>query len=84
MMAENPGIPFGEVAKKLGEKWKSLSAEEKAPFEEKARIDKEKSATLTAAYKASGGGAAAAAAAAPEREDRFMAGSSSEEVEADN
>jgi len=38
--AENPGITFGQVGKLLGEKWKALSAEDKAPYESKADADK--------------------------------------------
>lgn len=38
--ADNPGIAFGEVGKKLGELWRGASAEEKAEFEEKAAADK--------------------------------------------
>ncbi|KAL3833229.1 hypothetical protein ACJIZ3_007965 [Penstemon smallii] len=33
----NPGIVFTEVGKVLGERWNKLTAEEKAPFEAKAR-----------------------------------------------
>ncbi|KAI8019841.1 FACT complex subunit SSRP1 [Camellia lanceoleosa] len=36
----NPGIAFTDVGRVLGEKWKKLSAEEKEPFEAKARADK--------------------------------------------
>ncbi|XP_074316762.1 FACT complex subunit SSRP1 [Silene latifolia] len=37
---EHPGIAFTDVGKALGEKWRSLSAEEKAPYEAKAQVDK--------------------------------------------
>ena len=32
IMKENPGIEFTQVGKKLGEKWRSLSAAEKARY----------------------------------------------------
>lgn len=40
--AENPGITFGDVGKMLGDKWKSLTAEDKVPYEEKAANDKKR------------------------------------------
>ncbi|PNW88436.1 hypothetical protein CHLRE_01g029450v5 [Chlamydomonas reinhardtii] len=63
--AENPGIAFGEVGKLLGERWKAMSAEEKAPYDEMAAKDKVRYADAMKAYKASGaaGGGEAAAAA---------------------
>ncbi len=33
---------IGEIAKKIGEQWKSLSAKDKAPYEAKAKKDKER------------------------------------------
>ncbi|XP_019442642.1 PREDICTED: FACT complex subunit SSRP1-like [Lupinus angustifolius] len=36
----NPGISFTDVGRVLGEKWKKMSAEEKEPYEAKARADK--------------------------------------------
>lgn len=39
---ENPGVTFGQIGRLLGEKWKSLSAEEKEPFEAKAAADKKR------------------------------------------
>ena len=48
---ENPGIAFGEVGKKLGEMWKSLSAEGKAPYNAKAEEDKGRYAIEMEAYK---------------------------------
>lgn len=38
----NPGISFTDVGRVLGEKWKKMSAEEKEPYEEKAREDKKR------------------------------------------
>jgi len=37
--ASNPGASFPEIGKKVGELWKSLSADEKLPFIEKQRAD---------------------------------------------
>lgn len=36
----NPGAGIGDIAKLLGAEWKALTAEEKAPYEERARADK--------------------------------------------
>jgi len=33
LKAENPNASFGELAKMVSERWKSLSTEEKAPYE---------------------------------------------------
>jgi structure-specific recognition protein 1 len=48
-----------QVGKLLGEEWKKLSAEDKAPYEAQAAKDKERYAAAMADYKAAGGGAAA-------------------------
>lgn len=40
--ANNPGISFGQIGKLLGEKWKSMDAEERAPHEAKAEADKKR------------------------------------------
>lgn len=40
--AENPGIAFGQIGKLLGEKWKSMDAEKRAPFEQQAEADKKR------------------------------------------
>lgn len=47
---ENPGIAFGEVGKKLGELWRSLTLEEKAPYDAKAEEDKGRYALEMEAY----------------------------------
>jgi|UniRef100_A0A7S4D1B1 hypothetical protein len=39
---EHPDVTFGEVGKALGELWKQLTAEEKAPFEKQAAQDKQR------------------------------------------
>jgi HMG (high mobility group) box len=41
MKKENPEADFMEISNTLGAKWKSLSAEEKNPYEEKYLEDKE-------------------------------------------
>ncbi|KAL2499984.1 FACT complex subunit SSRP1 [Abeliophyllum distichum] len=38
----NPGISFTEVGKVLGERWNKMTAEEKTPYEAKARADKKR------------------------------------------
>ncbi|KAK9813590.1 hypothetical protein WJX73_008969 [Symbiochloris irregularis] len=59
--ADNPGAPVTEIAKFIGAKWKEATAEDKAPFEEQARQDKERYKEQMAEYKAKlaaeGGGA---------------------------
>ncbi|PON35409.1 Structure-specific recognition protein [Parasponia andersonii] len=47
----HPGIPFGEVGRVLGDKWKKMSAEEKEPFEAKARQDKKRYKAEISGYK---------------------------------
>lgn len=51
--ADNPGIAFGEVGKKIGEMWKALSAEDRAPYDAKAEEDKSRYAQQMEAYKKS-------------------------------
>ncbi|KAF2280266.1 uncharacterized protein EI97DRAFT_455174 [Westerdykella ornata] len=51
---ENPGIKFGEVGKLLGEKWKSLSEKQRAPYDAKAAADKKRYEEEKAAYNAGG------------------------------
>ncbi|ODQ68495.1 Non-histone chromosomal protein 6 [Nadsonia fulvescens var. elongata DSM 6958] len=48
--AQNPGIPFGQVGKLLGEKWRMMTADEKEPFEEKAKTDKKRYEDEKATY----------------------------------
>ncbi|KHG16090.1 FACT complex subunit SSRP1 [Gossypium arboreum] len=38
----HPGIPFTEVSKILGDRWRKLPKEEKEPYEAKARVDKKR------------------------------------------
>ncbi|KAL4426532.1 hypothetical protein ABPG77_008390 [Micractinium sp. CCAP 211/92] len=58
----NPGAGIGDIAKLLGAEWKALTAEEKAPYEERARADKARYEQEQAAYKASKAEGSAAAA----------------------
>ena len=48
---ENPDATFGELGKLVGAKFKSLSAEEKKPYEDMAEKDKARYAKEMAAYK---------------------------------
>ncbi|XP_048434915.1 FACT complex subunit SSRP1-like [Pyrus x bretschneideri] len=48
---ENPGIAFTDVGRALGEKWKKMSADEKEPYEAKARQDKERYKDEISGYK---------------------------------
>ncbi|KAL0377513.1 UNVERIFIED_CONTAM: FACT complex subunit SSRP1 [Sesamum radiatum] len=47
----NPGISFTEVGKVLGERWNKMTAEEKAPYEAKARADKKRYTEEISGYK---------------------------------
>jgi len=51
---ENPNISFGQVGKVLGERWKALSESQRAPYEAKARADKERYDAEKASYAAGG------------------------------
>jgi structure-specific recognition protein 1 len=54
---ENPGLSVTELSKVIGAKWREMSAEDKEPYEEKARKDKQRFTEETKAYKASKAGA---------------------------
>ncbi|KAL7100842.1 hypothetical protein ACP275_08G020100 [Erythranthe tilingii] len=47
----NPGISFTDVAKVLGERWHKMTADEKAPYEAKAKVDKKRYAEEISGYK---------------------------------
>ncbi|KAI3846537.1 hypothetical protein MKX03_008219 [Papaver bracteatum] len=47
----NPGISFTDTARALGEQWKKMTAEEKEPFEAKAKIDQKRYKDAMAGYK---------------------------------
>jgi len=40
--AANPTFALGDISKRLGEMWKAMSSEDKQPFEEQARADRER------------------------------------------
>ena len=40
LKAEKPDLPFGEVGKELGARWKDISDKDKKVYEEKAAKDK--------------------------------------------
>ncbi|KAH8589751.1 hypothetical protein B0O99DRAFT_636152 [Bisporella sp. PMI_857] len=49
---ENPGIPFGLVGKILGDRWRALNEEQRAPYVAKAAQDKKRYEDQEASYKA--------------------------------
>ncbi|CDS03600.1 hypothetical protein LRAMOSA01002 [Lichtheimia ramosa] len=51
---ENPDASFGTLGKILGEKWKAMSDEEKAPYTAKAEEDKKRYEAEKAALEKSG------------------------------
>ncbi len=63
------GIAFGEVGKLLGERWKAMSPEDKAPYEELANKDKARYASAMRIYKQGGAGGAASPSGKAEQED---------------
>lgn len=52
---ENPQLSFGELGKEIGNRWKALSAEEKAQYEDIATKDKLRYQQELKAYKSKGG-----------------------------
>ncbi|NP_001140081.1 high mobility group protein B1 [Salmo salar] len=68
---ETPGLSIGDVAKKLGEKWNNLTAEDKVPYEKKAAKLKEKYEKDITAYRNKGKVPVSmpAKAAAPAKDD---------------
>ncbi|KAG9449128.1 hypothetical protein H6P81_009093 [Aristolochia fimbriata] len=48
---DNPGLSFTDVGRALGEKWKKMSAEEREPFERRAREDQKRYKEEMAGYK---------------------------------
>ena len=50
VLAENPGISVTEVTKILGARWKELSADDRVPFEELWKADKERYAIYKRAH----------------------------------
>ncbi|KAI9189755.1 Non-histone chromosomal protein 6 [Blastocladiella emersonii ATCC 22665] len=52
--AENPEAKVGQIAKLLGERWRSMSDEEKAPYAEKVKAEKARYDREMAIYEARG------------------------------
>lgn len=52
MAAANPGAGVTDIVKLCAEKWKALAPEDKKPYEEMAKKDKERHAREMAEYKA--------------------------------
>ncbi|VAH15232.1 unnamed protein product [Triticum turgidum subsp. durum] len=50
----NPELSTTDIAKKLGEKWQKMSAEEKQPYVEQSQVDKKRYAEESAAYRGAG------------------------------
>ncbi|TVT99205.1 hypothetical protein EJB05_33166 [Eragrostis curvula] len=50
----NPELATTEIAKKLGEKWQKMTAEEKQPYVELSQVDKQRYAEESAAYRSAG------------------------------
>ncbi|KAJ1984274.1 Non-histone chromosomal protein 6 [Dimargaris cristalligena] len=48
----NPTASFGELGKRLGEQWKSMSDTEKVPYEQQAAADKIRYENEKASYRA--------------------------------
>ncbi|OVA13298.1 Structure-specific recognition protein [Macleaya cordata] len=47
----NPGMAFTEMGRALGERWRKMTAEEKEPYEAKARADQKRYKEAMAGYK---------------------------------
>ncbi|BAF16734.1 fACT complex subunit SSRP1-B [Oryza sativa Japonica Group] len=47
----NPELATTEIAKKLGERWQKMTAEEKQPYVEQSQVDKKRYAEESAAYR---------------------------------
>lgn len=47
----NPGIAFTDMGRLLGERWNKMTAEEKAPYEARARADKKRYSDEISGYK---------------------------------
>jgi len=49
--SSNPKLATTEIAKKLGERWQKMSAEERQPYIEQSQVDKQRYAEESAAYR---------------------------------
>eukprot|EP00474_Spongospora_subterranea_P008415 CRZ08873.1 hypothetical protein [Spongospora subterranea] len=54
LKSENPSLAFGKIGAKLGEIWRTLSSEEKRPYEERASSDRERYRKQMESYKSDG------------------------------
>ncbi|KAK6305750.1 hypothetical protein J4Q44_G00245300 [Coregonus suidteri] len=83
---ETPGLSIGDVAKKLGEKWNNLTAEDKVPYEKKAAKLKEKYEKDITAYRNKGKVPVSmpAKAAAPAKDDEDSDDDDDEDDEEDD
>ncbi|KAJ1447357.1 high mobility group box domain-containing protein, partial [Pelagophyceae sp. CCMP2097] len=52
VLAEDSSLTMGDISKKIGALWKELSEEEKAPYIEAAKVEKDAYTVALAAYKA--------------------------------
>lgn len=59
--AEHPDFAVTQISKETANRWRTLTAEEKAPYEEKSKLDKERYQREQAEYKSRGGGTKEAA-----------------------
>ncbi|GAA5930695.1 non-histone chromosomal protein 6 [Sporobolomyces koalae] len=80
---ENPDVSFGEIGRLLGAKWKEADAEERAPFEEKAKEDKARYEKEKADYEPSGDAEAAPAKKPVKKAAKKKAASDDEEQSED-
>lgn len=53
---DNPSLSVAEIAKLIGERWRSIPDDKKRHYEERARQEKERYDQLVAEYKKQGGG----------------------------
>ncbi|AQK84464.1 FACT complex subunit SSRP1 [Zea mays] len=49
--SSNPELATTEIAKKLGERWQKMTAEERQPYVEQSQVDKQRYAEESAAYR---------------------------------
>jgi len=52
----NPDFGFGDITKEISRQWKTLSATQRKPFDDKAEADKARYEKEKSAYKVAGGG----------------------------
>ncbi|CAF1390073.1 unnamed protein product [Adineta steineri] len=53
---DNPSLSVADIAKVIGERWRSIGEDRKKHYEERARTEKERYEREIAAYKQQGGG----------------------------